>query len=348
MPTPRNGAQSARKKSSQKKTASKPSGTRLRVIQAGVFAEDAWLIHGFSTRTGGFSKVYGAAALNLGITKEDTRVAVDGNREAFQKKLGAAGWPLVHMHQIHSDVIHFVDGPAAADVAVPAHAGVAKYVAPGFRPAELRFVATPDAITKADGKPVLVGDGLITNTPGLLLAVKTADCMPIIIVDPRKRAVGVFHAGWRGTLKRIAEKGVGEMRRWFGSRPQDLKAALGPSIRNCCYNVGEEVRDHFRSQFEYADTLFREWQTYEDIHLKYPLLFLTQRAPGHSELPYRIFLDLAEANRRQLLDAGLRERNIEVVNGCTSCDTKRFFSHRKEKGLTGRMMAVVGIKEIAD
>jgi YfiH family protein len=302
-------------------------------MNAGVFADVPWLLHGFSTRLGGFSKAYGAGALNLGITKEDTKEAVERNREAFQKKLGAPGWPLVHMHQVHSDVIHRI---VFAD---------ANSVGTGQRPVPTQAYA---GITRPDGKPVLVGDGLITNTPGLLLAVKTADCMPVIIVDPKKRAVGVFHAGWRGTLKRIAEKGVGEMRRWFGSRPQDLRAALGPSIRSCCYNVGEEVRDQFRSQFEYADTLFREWQTYEDIHLKYPLLFLTQRAPGHSELPYRIFLDLAEANRRQLLDAGLREKNIEVINGCTSCDTKRFFSHRKEKGVTGRMMAVVGIEAIAD
>jgi YfiH family protein len=339
MPTAKSGERDTAKKSSHKKGAAAPRGPQLQIIQAGVFADVPWLLHGFSPRRGGFSKAYGGHALNLGITKEDTKAAVERNRDVFQKKLGAPGWPLVHMHQVHSDVIHRVDG-AALNEAAPGHGRIA----PGLRPGELRYVATVDGITCSDGKPLLVGDGLITYSTGLLLAVKTADCMPIIIVDPKKRAVGVLHAGWRGTLKRIAEKGVGEMRRWFDSKPGDLKAALGPSIRNCCYNVGEEVRDHFRSQFEYADSLFREWQTYEDIHLKYPLLFLTQRAPGHSELPYRIFLDLAEANRRQLLDAGLREKNIEVINGCTSCDTKRFFSHRKEKGVTGRMMAVVGIK----
>lgn len=312
-------------KTTSKKTAAaankskRPAGkarstATLKVLTAENLSAVPWLVHGFSTRMGGFSKPYGGAALNLGITKEDTREAVERNREALLKKLGAPGWPIVHMHQVHSDVIHPI-------------------------------TQVPEQTTGHDGKPLLVGDGLVTDVPGILLAVKTADCMPVMIVDPKKRALGVFHAGWRGTLRRIGEKGVGEMRRWFNSRPEHLIAALGPSIRSCCYSVGEEVRDKFQSQFAYADELFREWQTYEDIHLKYPLLFLTQRAPGHSELPYRIFLDLAEANRRQLIAAGIREKNITVLPGCTSCDTKQFFSHRKEKGVTGRMMAVVGIRD---
>jgi hypothetical protein len=278
-------------------------------------------VHGFSTRTGGSSKVYGKSALNLGITKEDTRKAVEENRAAFAKKLGAPDWHIVEMRQVHSDVIHRISGIAPS----PEGEGT-----PG------RGIApSPHG---------LVGDGLVTDVPGILLAVKTADCMPVIVVDKKKRAVGIFHAGWRGTLHRIAEKGVGEMRRWFGSNPKDLHAALGPSIRDCCYKVGEEVRDKFRSQFGYADELFREWQTYEDIHLKYPLLFLSARAPGHTEMPTQILLNLAEANRRQLIDAGVREKNIAVLPQCTACDTKTFFSHRAEHGVTGRLMSVVGIR----
>lgn len=300
----------------------------IEVLRVDTLAEVPWLVHGFSTRPGGFSKVYGGNALNLGITKSDAREAVERNREAFLRELGTTGWPLVQMHQVHSDVVHHVLSVDAERVrtALPT-------------PAETTGAQT-------QGKPVLTGDGLVTDAPGILLTVKTADCMPVIIVDLKKHAVGVFHAGWRGTLRRIAQKGVGEMRRWFGSRPQDLQAALGPSIRSCCYSIGDEVRDAFSSQFAYADDLFREWQTYEDIHLKYPLLFLTARAPGHSELPKKTFLDLAEANRRQLRDAGIPERNITILPGCTACDTQRFFSHRKENGNTGRMMAVVGIRPI--
>ena len=105
---------------------------------------------------------------------------------------------------------------------------------------------------------MLVGDGLVTDMPGLVVAIQTADCLPIVLVDPKRRAVGVFHAGWRGTVKRIVEKGVGEMRKHFGSNPRNLLAAIGPGVRGCCYDVGQEVRITFESQFAYAATLFRE------------------------------------------------------------------------------------------
>ena len=184
----------------------------------------------------------------------------------------------------------------------------------------------------------------MTSTPAILLAVLTADCLPIIVADTKRHAVGVFHAGWRGTVKRIAEKGVGEMRRHFGSRPGDLKAVIGPGIRGCCYQVGTEVRAAFESQFSYGSSLFRVTKETDEIHEKYPLFFLTSRAPGHSELPEQIFLDLAEANRRQLLDAGVPAKNISEIPLCTACRTDILFSHRAEHGVTGRMMAVAGVR----
>lgn len=269
-----------------------------------------WLVYGFSTRTGGFSKVYGGNALNLGFTKQDSRPAVERNREAFLRELGAINgkkvWPLVTLRQVHSDLIHCVTGPP---------------------------------------KETLVGDGLITATPKLLLAILTADCLPVILVDTKHRAVGVFHAGWRGTVKRIVEKGVGEMHRYFGSKPRDIKAAIGPGVHKCCYDIGPEVRDHFRSQFAYADKLFNETKDSDPIRDKYPLLFLTARAPGHSELPSNIFLDLVEANRRQLIDAGVPAKNITASPLCTSSRTDLLFSYRAEKGVTGRLMGAVGIKK---
>ena len=225
--------------------------------------------------------------------------------ETLGARRGKKLWPLVTMRQVHSDLIHCVE-------AVP--------------------------------EQTLVGDGLITAVPQLLLAVLTADCIPVILVDTKKHAVGVFHAGWRGTAKRIVEKGVGEMRRCFGTRARDIKAAIGPGVHNCCYSVGEEVRAQFESQFDYADKLFHEVKESDPIREKYPLLFLTARAPGHSELPKNIFLDLVEANRRQLMDTGVSPKNIDTSQLCTSCRTDLLFSHRKENGDTGRMMAVVGIK----
>jgi polyphenol oxidase len=295
-----------------------PEQNKLNILHATHLSKFPWLIHGFSTRLGGFSRVYGSGTLNLGFTKDDSKAAVERNRTAFLLELGAVNkgrkslrrfaskpWPLVTLRQVHSDVIHFVDSPA---------------------------------------KTQLARDGLITNTPGLLLGIQTADCLPIILVDPKHRAVGVFHAGWRGTVKRIVEKGVGEMHRRFDSRPRDLKAAIGPGIHGCCYEVGADVREKFDSQFTYAGKLFREVEERDPVRDKYPMLFLTARPPGHSVLPRKIFLDLVEANRQQLLAVGVPAKSIEASPLCTGCRPDFLFSYRAEKGKTGRMMGVVGIR----
>jgi len=215
-------------------------------------------------------------------------------------------WPLGTLRQIHSDLIHCVEE-------VP--------------------------------KEPLVGDGLITRMQGVVVAIQTADCLPVILVDTKQRAVGVFHAGWRGTVKRMVEKGVGEMRRHFGTLPRDIKAAIGPGVHSCCYEVGPEVRQQFESQFAYADDLFRETKESDPVREKYPLLFLTARAPGHSELPTKIVLDLVEANRRQLIGVGVLPKNISASPLCTACRPDLLFSHRAETGVTGRMMGTVGIKD---
>ncbi|MGB7584200.1 MAG: peptidoglycan editing factor PgeF [Terriglobales bacterium] len=279
------------------------------ILTVAAFSKIPWLVYGFSTRKGGFSKVYGGHSLNLGFTAHDSRATVERNRAAFQFQVGASHgkklWPLITMRQIHSDLIHSVSRPPADQ---------------------------------------LFGDGLITDTPGILLAIQTADCLPVILVDTKRRAIGVFHAGWRGTVLRIAEKGVGEMRGCFGTRPRDIKAAIGPGIHGCCYQVGEEVRQNFESQFAYAADLFREVKESDPVREKYPLLFLTARAPGHGELPATIFLDLVEANRRQLIDAGVPGRNVHASPLCTSCRADLLFSHRAERGVTGRMMGVAGIR----
>jgi len=287
-----------------------PHAAALEILRATVFASLPWLVHGFSTRQGGVSSCYGGKTLNLGVTQHDTEDNVERNRQMFLTALGATAtdgepWPIVQVKQIHSAIVHRIDAP---------------------------------------GGDTLAGDGLITNASGLLLAIKTADCVPVLVADASRRVVAAFHAGWRGTVARIVEKGVGEMRRQFGSLPRDLRAAIGPCVRRCCYQVGPEVRAEFESQFSYASDLFEEVFDSNAIHVRYPLLFLNQRAPGHGDLGPEIHLDLVEANRRQLEDAGLREEHISVVDGCTACDTTRFFSHRAEFGKTGRMMAVIGIR----
>jgi YfiH family protein len=156
--------------------------------------------------------------------------------------------------------------------------------------------------------------------------------------------VGVFHAGWRGTVQRIVEKGAGAMRLQFGSRPRDLKAVIGPGIQGCCYQVGGEVREQFESQFANAAKLFREVEESDPVRDKYPMLFLTARPPGHDVSPKKIFLDLVEANRQQLLAVGVPAKSVEASPLCTNCHPELLFSYRAEKGKTGRMMGVVGIR----
>jgi hypothetical protein len=222
-----------------------------------------------------------------------------------------------------------------------------------LRIVELEDLAKPARLQTADGCAVLRGDGMMTDLPGVFLGIQTADCVPVLVADVRRRAVAAFHAGWRGTLARIVERGIGAMRLRYGSRPEDLVAVVGPSIGPCCYSVGEEVRFEFESQFAYARELFGEIFDSDPVRDKYPLLFLTARAPGHSNIGPQIHLDLWQANRRQLLDAGIPARRITLVGECTACagagtaSGRKYFSHRAESGFTGRMMAVIGVAEAA-
>ena len=271
-----------------------------------------WLWSGFSTRKAGLSRAYCAddleGELNLGFTEPDERQNVLDNRRLLVEAVtGDPAIPLITVRQFHSNLL-------------------------------LR--ATP---ADAAREPTRRADSLITNQPGLLLAIMVADCVPVLVADRKRRVVAAFHAGWRGTVRRIVETGIGHMRLEFGSRPEDLVAAIGPAIGPCCYAVGEEVISEFDSQFAYSRELFHEVYSTDPVRNKYPMLFLTQRAPGHSNLGPEIHLDLAEANRRQLLDAGVRAKAIQMVGGCTSCQREWFYSHRASQGHAGRMMAVIGI-----
>ncbi|HVC48465.1 MAG TPA: peptidoglycan editing factor PgeF [Terracidiphilus sp.] len=273
----------------------------------------SWLWHGFSTRQGGLSRVYCAedapGELNLGFTEADEREIVETNRRLFVEAVTGDGrTPLVTLRQFHSNLVVRVGREDAAR-AVPRKA-----------------------------------DGAMTDEPGVLVAVQTADCLPVLVADRKQRAVAAFHAGWRGTVKRIVELGVGRMRAEFGSKPEDLTAAIGPGVGACCYAVGEEVLSAFESQFAYGRELFREVYDADPVRTKYPMLFLTQRAPGHSPIGPGLHVDLTEANRRQLLDAGLKPEAIRATGGCTMCQQELFFSHRASKGHAGRMLSGIGIR----
>ena len=253
------------------------------------WAEEDGLIHGFSTRLGGLSRLLPSSTsdLNLGYTASDDPEIVAGNRRRFLGGLSHSGeipWEanLVTLKQMHSSLT--------------------------------RRVGRADARERAS----LWGDGLMTDEPGVLLGIQTADCLPILVADPKRRAVAAFHAGWRGTLKGIVEQGIEAMRKEFGSDPRNLTAAIGPGIGSCCFAVGPEVEALFQEKYPYA-----------------PQLFVSQS-------PLR--MNLREANRRQLLSAGLSPENIHSLDVCTSCAVDRFFSYRAERGKTGRMMAVIGLR----
>jgi len=273
-----------------------------------------WLWAGFSTRRGGGSRVYCAedcaqGELNLGFTAEDDAKIVARNREWLAEAVtGDRKTLLVALRQFHSNLV------------------------------------VQTSRSDADRKLPCKADGQMTDEPGLLVAIQTADCIPVLVADRRRRAVAAFHAGWRGTVKRIVEAGIGRMRLAYGARPEDMVAAIGPGIGACCYAVGEEVFSAFESQFSYAAELFHEVADSDGMRKRYPMLFLTQRAPGHSSLGLSLQVDLIEANRRQLLDAGLKPGAIKVTGGCTQCQQELFFSHRGSHGHAGRMMAVIGIR----
>ena len=278
----------------------------VHVLQSAALARIPWLVHGFSTKVGGISDLDGEKILNLSFTEWDLRPNVAENRRRFMAALSAnhksEEMRLVALKQIHSDVVC--------------------------------------AFEKASGDVPCKGDASITNEPGLLPAVQTADCVPILLVDPTHRAVAAIHAGWRGTLARIAAKTVGQLRMHFGSNPADLLAAIGPSIGVCCYEVGTEVATQFTSQFPDAADYFDELRTGDEPN---PLQWLNMMPPGHQPQPKNVRLDLRKANRAQLLGSGLRDKSIFVSEVCTACRPDLFFSYRKQGPRSGRMLSAIGI-----
>ena len=153
------------------------------------------------------------------------------------------------------------------------------------------------------------GDALVTAEPGLALTIRTADCYPILLADPKRRAVAAIHAGWRGTAARVAPATVEKMRHLFGTNPVDIVAAIGPGIGACCYEVGPEVVRRFDAAFVQQ---------------------------GH--------LDLSAANRQQLLESGVEPRNVSASDFCTFCQAQDFYSYRREKEQGGRMTSFIQIR----
>jgi polyphenol oxidase len=269
-----------------------------------------WLVHGFSTRAVGGSEGKGAGTLQLRFRGWDRRKQVEETRARFFRAMGGEKMRVVTLRQIHSDVAHRVD------------------------PLNARVLA----------KEPPRGDALFTQEPGILLAVETADCVPILLADTKRRAIAAIHSGWRGTLRRIAAKTLGRMQMEFGTRPEDVLAALGPGIGRCCYAVGSDVAREFEAQFPAA----RDWfdgafdalaSGRSDPHW---LPWLTMCPPGHQRPSPTVNLDLIAANRAILADAGVPVCQISASGFCTACRSDLFFSYRRER-TTGRMIAAIGI-----
>lgn len=251
--------------------------------------EQDGFVNGFSTRLGGVSDMP-QDSLSLAGFHDDAPENILENRRRFLK-LFPGQWSLAGCWQVHGADVRVVNSVADA------------------KPAEDQLGET------------IYCDVIVSNADQVLAGVKTADCVPILVGDPRTRSFAAVHAGWRGTLATAAIAGVKRLSDEYGAKPEELRVAIGPSAGSCCYEVGSEVIDAFTNRFPNGAELF------------------TPSRPGHA------LVDLIKANRDQLESIGVRPDRIHSAPLCTMCRTDLFFSYRREKqlqGKVGRLMAVIG------
>jgi len=262
----------------------------VRVLVCAPLERDGFT-NGFSTRGGGVSPMP-HAALNLAGFNEDSAENILENRRRFLK-LFPGEWALAGCWQVHG--------------------------------AQIRSVREAE---QAQARPYATGDedrcdALVSDLSQTLLGIKTADCVPILIGDPRTGAFAAVHAGWRGTVAEIARHAVQRLIREYGTQPEDLRVAIGPAAGACCYEVGAQVLDEFSARLPGSADLF------------------TPTRAGHARI------NLFKANQNQLLTMGVIDERIHISSLCTMCRTDEFFSYRQEKsvhGKVGRLMAVIGRK----
>lgn len=253
-------------------------------------AETKLVNHLFSTRTGGVSEGI-FSSMNLSYTRGDEKEAVDENFRRIAALFDSTPENIVCSDQTHTTNIRQVTKEDMGK-------GVTR---------------------KRDYQDV---DGLITDVPGIILATFYADCVPLYFLDTEHKAIGLSHSGWKGTVGKMGACTLKAMREAFGTRPEMVKAAIGPSICKDCYEVGEEVAEQFMS-------LFKE-HTEEMI------------TPGKAEGKYQ--LDLWAANKRILLESGILPENLEVTDLCTCCNSELLFSHRASGGKRGNLGAFMELR----
>ncbi|KKM12257.1 multicopper polyphenol oxidase [Clostridiales bacterium PH28_bin88] len=258
----------------------------LHYLSIPVFEQQGPVVCAFSTRLGGVSPAP-YDSLNLAFHVGDRPDNVRANRSSFFSGLGIDPLAIVAGHQVHGEQVAQVSDR---------HKGRGA----------------------ADWETVLPGtDAMVTDSPGIPLTTYYADCVPVFLLDPVNRAIGVAHAGWKGTVLEVGRKTLEQMSRLFGTDPARCLAAVGPSIGPCCYEVDQAVAGPLRERISFGEEL------------------LLPRPNG------RWRLNLWEANARSLQEAGVTREHITVSELCTSCRTDLFFSHRAEGGVTGRMAAVL-------
>lgn len=253
--------------------------------------EIPWLVHGFSTRLGGVSKgIY--ASMNLSFTRGDKEEDVRENYRRIAASMGFSPEDIVTTDQTHTTNIRTA-----------------------------QWEDRGNGLTKP--RPYTDIDGMVTNVPGVVLSAFFADCVPLYFVDPVKRAIGLSHSGWRGTAGKIGRATIEKMQEEYGSRPEDIYAAIGPSICQECYEVSGDVIEEFCRAFDkkYWDRLF-----YRKSQEKYQL-------------------DLWEANRIVFLESGIPKEHIQMPGICTCCNPALLFSHRASGGKRGNLGAFLGIKK---
>lgn len=254
--------------------------------------EKSGLVHGLSTKLGGVSKGH-CATMNLGFKCEDDAEAVMENHRLFADAVGYDYHKLVFSNQVHGTTV--------------------------------RRVTSADAGKGIVRESDIIGvDGLVTNDEDVVLITFFADCVPLFFYDPVKRAIGASHSGWRGTVQRIGEKTVKMMEQEFGSRPEDIRVVVGPSICQACYEVSKDVADAFYKEFN------KKW--WEEILL----------AKGKNEQGEEKFqLDLWRSNEIVLEEAGIKKENRQVSGLCTCCHSDLLFSHRATGGRRGSLAGVI-------
>lgn len=245
--------------------------------------------HAISSRLGGVSD-QPFKSMNLAMHNGDIIEKVIDNRKLFCNAIEINYHNIVTAEQIHGDHIVYVNE---------------EHIGKGS-------VSYEDAIKGTDA--------LITNCRNVPLMLFFADCVPVIIVDPIKKAIAVSHAGWKGTVKKIAQKTILAMEKNFQTQSQDCLIGIGPSIGQCCYEVDEVVVDEFKKEFkEKTDLCIKKYRN-------------------------KWKLDLWMANKLQLMEIGVKEENIDCSNVCTSCNSDLFFSYRADHGSTGRIAAIISLK----